>query len=151
MLFGFYIVLNITIMLIVTKYPYLKRQWLFPFYVDALFPESLPILDWTCLHIGTMYFTGLDYIWVQMRVSNKKQKYLVQKQANENKNTENWKMGMNTIDKTALTEVLVNVGQNGWFTSTFLDMFCLIFVFKHSINYEINKMKNARILYIWGF
>jgi hypothetical protein len=53
-------------------------------------------------------------------------------------------MSMNTIDKAALTEVLVNVGQNGCFTGTFLDMFCLIFVFKHSINYEINKIKKKK-------
>ena len=53
-------------------------------------------------------------------------------------------MSMNTIDKAALTEVLVNVGQNGCFTGTFLDMFCLIFVFKHSINYEINKIRKRK-------
>jgi hypothetical protein len=57
-------------------------------------------------------------------------------------------MSMDTVEKMGLTQVLANVGQNGCFTSTFLNKFCLIFVFKHSINYEINKIKNARILYI---
>jgi hypothetical protein len=133
--FGFYIILNIIIMLTDTQYPCLKRQWWFPFYVDALFPESLPIHYWILL-------------W---SVSNKMHNYLVQRQANENKNTENWKMSMDTIEKTRLTQVLANVGHNGCFTSTFLDNCCLIFVFKHSINYEINKIKNARILYAWGF
>jgi hypothetical protein len=42
-------------------------------------------------------------------VSNKNQKYLVQRQANENKNTENGKMSMDTIEKTALTQMLANV------------------------------------------
>jgi hypothetical protein len=32
-------------------------------------------------------------------------------------------------------------------TGTFLDNYCLIFVFQHSINDEINKIKNAIILY----
>jgi hypothetical protein len=135
MSFGFCTILNITIMLTVTQYPCLKRQCWFPFYVDALFPESLPIHYWILL-------------W---SVSNKMQNYLVQRQANENKNTENWKMSMDTIEKTRLTQVLANVGHNGCFTSTFLDNCYLIFVFKHSINYEINKIKKARILYAWGF
>jgi hypothetical protein len=56
-------------------------------------------------------------------------------------------MSMNTIEKTVLTKVLANVRHNGCFTSTFLDNVFLIFVFKHSINYDINKIKNARILY----
>jgi hypothetical protein len=133
--FGFYIILNITIMLTDTQYPCLKRQWWFPFYVDALFPESLPIYYWILL-------------W---SVSNKMHNYLVHRQANENKNTENWKMSMDTIENTGLTQVLANVGHNGCFTSTFLDNLYLIFVFQHSINYEINKIKNARILYAWGF
>jgi hypothetical protein len=34
------------------------------------------------------------------------------------------------------------------FTSTFGDNICLIFVFIHSIKYEINKNKTARILYV---
>ena len=55
------------------------------------------------------------------------------------KHTENWKMSMDTIEKMGLTQVLANVGQHGCFTSTFLNKLCLIFVFKHSINYEINK------------
>ena len=50
--------------------------------------------------------------------------------------------------QTRKLKVLENVGHNGCFTSIFLDNVCLIFVFKHSINYEINKIKNARILYI---
>jgi hypothetical protein len=56
-------------------------------------------------------------------------------------------MSMGTIEKTGLTQVLANVGHNECFNSTFLDNLCLIFAFKHSINYEINKIKNARILY----
>jgi hypothetical protein len=47
---------------------------------------------------------------------------------------------MDTIEKTGLTQLLANVGYNGCFTSIFLDNVCLIFVFKHSINYEINKI-----------
>jgi hypothetical protein len=57
-------------------------------------------------------------------------------------------MSMDIIEQTGLTQVLANVGHTGFFTSTFLDNCCLIFVFKHSINYEINKIKNARILYV---
>ena len=57
-------------------------------------------------------------------------------------------MSMDTIEQTALTQVMANVGHNGCFSSTFLDNFCLIFVFKYSINNEINKIKNARILYV---
>ena len=53
-------------------------------------------------------------------------------------------MSMDTIEKTGLTQVLANVGQNGCFASTFLDIFCLIFVFKHSINYEINKIRKRK-------
>ena len=53
-------------------------------------------------------------------------------------------MSIDTIYKTRLTEVLANVGHNGCFTSTFLDNYCLIFVFKHSINYEINKIKKRK-------
>ena len=56
-------------------------------------------------------------------------------------------MSSYAIKKTRITQVLANVGHNGCFTSTFLDNFCLIFVIKHSINYEINKIKNERILY----
>ena len=48
-------------------------------------------------------------------------------------------MSMDTLEKTGLTQVLANVGHNGCFTSTFLDKFCLIFVFKHSINYELGQ------------
>ena len=57
-------------------------------------------------------------------------------------------MSMDTIEKTGLTEVLANVRHNGCFTSTFLDNCYLIFVVKHSINYEINKIENTRILYV---
>jgi hypothetical protein len=53
-------------------------------------------------------------------------------------------MSMDIIEKMGLTQVLTNVGQNGWFTSTFLNKFCLIFVFKHSIKYEINKIKKRK-------
>ena len=137
--FGFYIILSITIMLTVTKYPCLKDNDYF------LFTLMLYFLN------HCQYFTGLDYIWVHRKVSNKKQKYLVHRQINENTNTKNWKMSMNTIEQTRLIQVLANVGHNGCFTSTFLDNIWLIFVFKHSINYEINKIKNARILYAWGF
>jgi hypothetical protein len=35
-------------------------------------------------------------------------------------------------------------GHNGCFTSTFLDNVFLIFVFKHSINYEIKYIKNRK-------
>ena len=49
-------------------------------------------------------------------------------------------MSMDTIETTGLTQVLANVGHTGGFTSTFLDNCCLIFVFKHSINYEIKKI-----------
>ena len=56
-------------------------------------------------------------------------------------------MSMDIIEKTGLTHVLANVGHTGFFTSTFLDKCCLIFVFQHSINDEINKIKKARILY----
>ena len=49
-------------------------------------------------------------------------------------------MSMDTIDKMGLTQVLANVRHTGFFTSTFLDNCCLIFVFKHSINYEIKKI-----------
>ena len=49
--------------------------------------------------------------------------------------------------KTGLIQVLANVGDNGCFTIFFLEFVCLIFGFKHYINYEINKIKNARILY----
>ena len=38
-------------------------------------------------------------------------------------------------------KVLTNVGNYGWFTSIFLDNVCLIFVFRHSIKYEINQIK----------
>ena len=76
---------------------------------------------------------------------------IIQRQANEEEKHENWKMSMGTIEKTRLTQVLVNVGHNECFTSTFLNNLCLIFAFKHSINYEINKIKNARILYAWEF
>jgi len=34
----------ITIWLTATKYPYLKGRWIFTFYVDVLFPLSLPRL-----------------------------------------------------------------------------------------------------------
>ena len=94
--------------------------------------------------IHCQYFTGLSYIWVQLGMLNKKQKCLEQRQANENKNTENWKMSMDTIEKTGLTQVLANVGHNRCFTSTFLDICCLIFLFKHSINYEINKIRKGK-------
>jgi hypothetical protein len=69
----------------------------------------------------------------------------VQRQANELKTLK--------IERWAWTpyKKLANVGQNRCFTSTFLDIFSLIFVFKHSIIYEINKIKNARILYSWEF
>jgi hypothetical protein len=60
-------------------------------------------------------------------------------------------MSMDTIEQTELTQVLANVGHNGCFTSTLLDNVCLIFVFKHSIKYEIKYIKNARILYAWVF
>jgi len=55
----------ITIWLTVTKYPDLKRQWIcFTFYVDVLFPLSLPRLL-------------PDYIWgVTLWVSYKKQELL---------------------------------------------------------------------------
>jgi hypothetical protein len=52
-------------------------------------------------------------------------------------------MSMDTIEKTGLTQVLANVGHNGCFTSTFLDICCLKFLFKHSINYEINKIRKG--------
>jgi hypothetical protein len=55
-------------------------------------------------------------------------------------------MSMDTIEQTRLIQVLANVGHTGCFTSTFLDNVCLIFVFKHSINYEIKYIKNAGIL-----
>jgi hypothetical protein len=42
--------------------------------------------------------------------------------------------------ETGLTQLPTNAGYNGCFTSTFLDNSCLIFVSKHSINYEINKI-----------
>jgi hypothetical protein len=51
---------------------------------------------------------------------------------------------MNTIEKRRLSQKLANIGHNGCFTSLFLDNFCLIFVLKHSINYEINKIKNQQ-------
>jgi hypothetical protein len=127
------------LVLTVAKYPCLKRQWVFRFTYMLYFLNHC------------QQFTGLDYIWVQWRVSNKKQKYLIQRQANDNNNTENWKMSMDIIEKTGLTQVLANVGHAWFFTSTFLDKCCLIFVLKHSINYEINKIKNARILYVWEF
>jgi hypothetical protein len=132
--FGFYIVLTITIILTVTKYRCLKRQWLFPFSYMLYFLNHC------------QYFTGHDYIWIHWSVSNKKKKYLVQRLTNENKNTENWKMIMGTIAKTGITQVLATVGHNGCFTSTFLDIFCLIHFLKNSINYEIYKIKNAGIL-----
>ena len=53
-------------------------------------------------------------------------------------------MSMDTIEKTGLTQVLANVGHNRCFTSTFLDICCLIFLFKHSINYEINKIRKGK-------
>ena len=53
-------------------------------------------------------------------------------------------MSMDTIEKTGLTQVPVNFGHNGCFTSIVLDNFCLIFVFKHSINYEINKIQKRK-------
>ena len=53
-------------------------------------------------------------------------------------------MSMDTIAKTGLTQVLANVGHNGCFTSTFLDNLCLIYFLKHSINYEINKIKKTQ-------
>ena len=83
-------------------------------------------------------------MWVQWRVHNKKYTYLEQRQANENKNTENWKMSMDTIEQTRLTQVLANVGHIGCYTSTLLDNVCLIFVFKHSISYEIKYIKKRR-------
>jgi hypothetical protein len=57
-------------------------------------------------------------------------------------------MSMDTIEKTVLIQVLANAGHKGCFTSTFLDNVFLIFVFKHSINYEIKYIKNTRILYV---
>ena len=128
--FVFFIVLNISIMLTVTTYRCLKRQWLFPFL-------HICFISWFTAN------TLLGYIWVQLGMLNKKQKCLEQRQANENKNTENWKMSMDTIEKTGLTQVLANVGHNGCFTSTFLDICCLKFIFKHSINYEINKIRKG--------
>ena len=56
-------------------------------------------------------------------------------------------MSMDITNKTVLTQVLANVGHNEWFRGTFQDHFRLIFIFKPTINYEINKIKNARILY----
>jgi hypothetical protein len=56
-------------------------------------------------------------------------------------------MSMDTIAKTGLTQVLANVGHNGCFTNIFLDNLYLIYFLENSINYEINKIKNARILY----
>ena len=44
------------------------------------------------------------------------------------KKPENKKMSLDIIEKTALTQVPANVGHNGWFTSTFLDNLCVIFV-----------------------
>jgi len=58
---------------------------------------------------------------------------------------------MDTIDKMGLTQVLANVGHNGCFTSTFLDNVCLIFVFKHSINYEIKYIKTQKYCMLEGF
>jgi len=46
-------------------------------------------------------------------------------------------MGTDPIEKPGLTQVLANVGHNGWFTSTLLDHFCLIFVFRHSNIYMV--------------
>jgi hypothetical protein len=57
-------------------------------------------------------------------------------------------MSMDTTEKTVLTQVLANAGHKGCFTSTFLDNVFLIYVFKHSINYEIKHIKTARILYV---
>jgi len=54
---------------------------------------------------------------------------IVQRQANKTKNTENWKISTDPIEKPGLTQVLANVGHNGWFRSTCLDHFCLIFAF----------------------
>jgi hypothetical protein len=53
-------------------------------------------------------------------------------------------MSMDTIEKTVLTQVLANAGHNGCFTSTFLENVFLIFVFKHSINYEIKYIKKRK-------
>jgi hypothetical protein len=53
----------------------------------------------------------------------------VQRQANKQKNTENWKINHGHHRKTGLTQVLAKVGHNGCFTSTFLDHICLILVF----------------------
>jgi hypothetical protein len=53
-------------------------------------------------------------------------------------------MSMDTIEKTVLTQVLANAGHNGCFTSTFLENVFLIFVFKHSINYEIKYIKKTQ-------
>ena len=44
-------------------------------------------------------------------MSNKKQKYFAQRQANDNNNTENWNISMDTIEKTGLTQVLANAIQ----------------------------------------
>jgi hypothetical protein len=54
-------------------------------------------------------------------------------------------MSMDTIETTGLTQVLVNAGHNGCFTSTFVDNVCLIFVFKHLINCEIYKKRKNTV------
>jgi hypothetical protein len=58
------------------------------------------------------------------------------------KNTENWKMSMDTIYKTG--KCWTKRGLHKYFSRYFF--FSYLF-FKHSIIYEINKIKNARILY----